>query len=73
MALHDELHDAAQRAADRIALVCDGRRLSYGELAAEADRVASLLQQHGVLPGDRVVVFLPNSVDAVASIYGVWR
>lgn len=73
MALHDQLHNAAERDGDRVALVCDGRHFTYAELAAAADRVASLLQQHGVEPGDRVVVFLPNSADAVVSIYGVWR
>lgn len=73
MALHEQLHHAAERFGDKVALVCDDQRLTYAELAAAADRMASLLQHHGVEPGDRVVVFLPNSVDAVVSIYGIWR
>jgi len=73
VALHDQLHLAAERDGEKIALVCDDRRLTYSELATATDRVASLLQHHGVRPGDRVVVYLPNSVDAVVSIYGIWR
>ena len=44
---------AAERA-DKVALQCEGRTLTYGELNARAGKVAGLLVAAGVKPGDRV-------------------
>ncbi|WP_104981928.1 (2,3-dihydroxybenzoyl)adenylate synthase [Sorangium cellulosum] len=56
----DLLRERAARHPDRIALVGDDRRLSYGELDQRADRLAAGLLRLGIQPGDRVVVQLPN-------------
>ena len=45
---------------DKIAVVYGARRLTYCELAAEAQRVARGLQASGVGPGDRVAYLMPN-------------
>jgi len=42
------------------AVVHYGHVLSYADLDADSDRFAALLAAHGVTPGDRVAVFLPN-------------
>ncbi|HMQ30463.1 MAG TPA: long-chain fatty acid--CoA ligase [Chloroflexaceae bacterium] len=47
-----------------------GRRLSYGELRAEALRFARGLRQAGVAHGDRVLLLLPNIPQAVFCYYG---
>ncbi len=44
----------------------DGRRLSYGELAAAANRYARGLQAMGLEPGDSIVMMLPNGIDVPA-------
>jgi acyl-CoA synthetase (AMP-forming)/AMP-acid ligase II len=41
-------------------------------LAAQSEFVAAELQRRGVRVGDRVVVCLPNSTEAITSLYGVW-
>jgi amino acid adenylation domain-containing protein len=52
--------------------VNDGSQsLSFGELAAKARQIAWQLQVLGVVPGDRVVILLPKSADAVAAIFAV--
>jgi len=38
----------------------DEVKLSYQEMAERSDRVAHFLQVHGVAPGDRIVLCLPN-------------
>jgi acetyl-CoA synthetase len=38
----------------------DEVKFSYQELAERSDRVAHFLQRHGVEPGDRIVLCLPN-------------
>jgi acyl-CoA synthetase (AMP-forming)/AMP-acid ligase II len=44
---------AAERSAD-VAVMCEGRTLTYGQLEARSDAVAGMLQGLGVKPGDRV-------------------
>src|SRR5205823_5564357 len=43
------------------------------ELLARAARVAGGLVEHGVKPGDRVVVFMENSPDVATAYHAVWR
>jgi crotonobetaine/carnitine-CoA ligase len=58
--------DRARRLGDRTALVSEtGRAVSYGELRDDAARVARLLRDLGVEPGDRVATMLPSTYDYV--------
>lgn len=45
--------------------------LTYGELAARAKRMAAGLIGHDVLPGDRVGVMLPTSVEYFVAFFGI--
>jgi long-chain acyl-CoA synthetase len=47
--------------------------LSYGELDERSARLASLLHEKGVEPGDRVGVMLPNVPEFPIAYYGVLR
>jgi long-chain acyl-CoA synthetase len=44
----------------------DGRTVTYGELAAAADRIGRGLQSLGLRPGDAVAGLLPNSTEDLA-------
>lgn len=57
---------------ERIALVDGERRLGYGELLARARDFAALLHRHGLQPGDRVALLLPNRIEAATACYGAW-
>ena len=50
-----------------------GRSISYAGLARAADRLATRLGRWGVDRGDRVGLFLPKSLEAVAAIHGALR
>ncbi len=56
---------------DKIAVVYGARRLTYSELAAEAQRVARALQASGVRPGDRVAYFMPNLPEMLIAHFAV--
>jgi amino acid adenylation domain-containing protein len=58
---------------DKTALICGERRLTYREVDDEATRVAALLQAHGVRRGDRVAIYLDNSVEAVVAVFGTLK
>ncbi len=47
------------------------RVATYGEIARLAGRFAALLEQRGIGPGDRVVLWAENSAEWVAAFYGI--
>ncbi|MGB3754452.1 MAG: AMP-binding protein [Parerythrobacter sp.] len=51
----------AERTPDRIALVLGDMRMTYGELARRAERLAGVLAQRGCRTGDTVAIVLGNS------------
>lgn len=71
MVVHDSLKIQAECRSQKTAVICGDRSLTYGELEASANRLARALQEMGVRRGDRVAVFLPNSVETASAIYGV--
>lgn len=71
--LHDFLIHSAKRLGDKIALVCQKKKLTYRELDAASDRLAAHLEKAGVLRGDRVVVFGDNTIETVISFWGVLK
>ncbi len=71
--LGEDLRAAAIRHPDRQAIVAPGGATSYGELDLSADALAAELRAVGVERGDRVVLVLPNAVEAAISVYGVLR
>src|SRR5437867_989940 len=73
MLVQDFLEHNAHARADKTALVSAGRRFSYAQLDAMANRLANALRQQGVQRGDRVAIFLGNSVEAVCGIFAVLK
>ncbi|WP_406252134.1 amino acid adenylation domain-containing protein [Streptomyces atratus] len=59
------------RTPDAVAVVGEGRELSYRELDGLANGVARRLMGEGVRPGDRVALFQDRSVGAVVATLGV--
>lgn len=68
--LQDSLTLSAAANADKIAVITADERVTYRELHERSLRFAALLQASGVKRGDRVAVFLENSVDTVVGVYG---
>jgi fatty-acyl-CoA synthase len=55
----------------KTAVIYGARRLTYRELAAEAQRVAGALRASGVGPGDRVAYLMPNLPEMLIAHYAV--
>jgi long-chain acyl-CoA synthetase len=62
----------AVRAPKKTALVIGQRRMSYGELHASSQSLAAGLHHHGVKPGDRVLVYLPNGVEFAQVVFAAY-
>ena len=63
----------AKRVPDRTAIQFYGRAVTFGELDAAAGRFAGFLKARGLLPGDRVALFLENSPQFAIAYYGTLR
>lgn len=64
--VHAQLFAAGREAPDRDCLVLADRTVSYGEVDDRSARFARVLDEHGCRTGDRVVVQVDKSADAVA-------
>ncbi len=73
MLVQDFLHQSADRFPNKVALVCGGSRLTYGEIEASANRLANAFRSFGVCRGDRVAIYLDNRVEAVISIFAALK
>jgi non-ribosomal peptide synthetase component F len=71
--VQDFLHHSAERLPDKVALVCDNQRLTYREIDLAANRLANALRAAGVRRGDRVAIYLPDSVASVVAIFAALK
>ena len=71
--VHELVEDLAARAPRATAVVHGDERLSYAELDLRASRLAGLLVERGVRPGDLVGVHLERGAEMAASVLGVLK
>ncbi len=71
--LHEQLREVAERLPDRPAILYYGRTYSYRELWEASGRFADRLRADGVVPGDRVAIYLPNCPLYPIAFYGILR
>jgi acyl-CoA synthetase len=71
--LYTLLRDHAARRADDFAVRDGTRRLTWRALSAMVDAVAAALAEAGLKRGERVAVWLPNRVEAVAILLACSR
>ena len=67
------LSESAARDPDHTAIVCPRGRWSYGWIDAASDRFARVLHDAGAEHGDRVVICLDNSIDAIVALFGALK
>jgi len=73
IALQDRLREVAREVGAKPALVLGDRTLTYRELDERTDRLAAALARRGVTQGDRVTLFMPNSLEFVVAFYGALK
>ncbi|GJL54011.1 MAG: long-chain-fatty-acid--CoA ligase [Nitrospirales bacterium] len=69
----DLLRRSAEKYPSHSALIFHNRRISYSELEELSTKFALALQVHGVQPGDRVALMLPNIPQAIIAYYGTLK
>jgi amino acid adenylation domain-containing protein len=73
MLVQELLEKSAEHYPEKEALICGGERLSYAQIDERANRVAQGLRAAGIERGDRVAIWLPNSVETVVALFGILK
>jgi long-chain acyl-CoA synthetase len=71
--LAKNLTDTTRAHAGRVAVRVDNAAMTYRALDEASARVAGLLHERGVKPGDRVGIMMPNVAEVPVVYYGVLR
>ena len=69
--LEDACAAALQRTADRPAIEFQGRWYGWGELRQTASAVQSMLDRHGIAPGETIALIPRNRPSALAALLGL--
>ena len=69
--IKDLFEEQVQRSPSAPAVVFEDQRLTFAELNARANRIASRLRAEGVAPGTHVGILMEKSIDLVPSVLGV--
>jgi len=71
--IFDAFAKAAKKFGDNTAIVYLGTRFSYNRIVSLAENFASSLIAEGIEEGDRIVMYIPNSVQWVIAWLGIQR
>ncbi|HVR99975.1 MAG TPA: amino acid adenylation domain-containing protein [Thermoanaerobaculia bacterium] len=71
--VHELFAQWARRCPEGVAVVCDGREMTYGELHARSNQLAHRLRRLGIGPGARVALLLDRSLEMLTAIWGVLK
>jgi fatty-acyl-CoA synthase len=58
---------------DRVALACGSRRVTWGDFADRAGRLATHLFDAGIRPGDKVAIDVTNRPEYLETVFAAWR
>ncbi|WP_182905587.1 non-ribosomal peptide synthetase [Microbispora sp. H13382] len=72
-AVPEMIAETVRRTPAAVAVACGETEVTYAELDRRAARLAAVLRERGVRPGDVVGVCLPRSVEAITALLAVWR
>src|SRR5690242_10894567 len=67
--LHDSLLDAAYECPEKEAVITEKDRTTYAHLLQQVQRCASAFTARGLERGDRVVIYLDNTLECVVALW----
>jgi len=71
--IYEYLDRSAQKYPQRPAIIFNNWKINYAKLKKLAERVAANLRAHGLKPGNRVAIMLPNTPQCIISYWGVLK
>src|ERR1700730_6592830 len=67
------LEESTRKHPDKVAIILDDFKLTYGQLNAAANQVANGLRAAGIAPGERVGMMLPNIPQFPIIYFGILK
>jgi long-chain acyl-CoA synthetase len=71
--VQDILQENVAEHADKVALICENRRLTYSQIDAMANRLANAFRKNGIQDGERILFHLLNGSELVVSIFAALK
>src|SRR5579863_6707135 len=71
--LHQFLQDSALCSPAKTAVIAGELSLTYDALDTLTDQLAGVLHAHGVVPGDRVGIYVSKSLASVVSVFAILK
>jgi amino acid adenylation domain-containing protein len=71
--IHELFEEQVERTPDAVAVVFEGRQLTYRELNSRANQLAHYLRKHGVGPETLVGICVERSLELVLAILGILK
>ncbi|HEY6119655.1 MAG TPA: amino acid adenylation domain-containing protein, partial [Pyrinomonadaceae bacterium] len=71
--IHEIFAEQASRTPDSVAVVCEGRELTYHELNRRANQLAHTLKKRGVGPETPVGICVERSVEMLVGVLGILK
>src|SRR5579863_8838836 len=71
--LHQLLRESARRSPDKSAVISGEQSLSYGELDTLTDQLAGVLLARGIVPVDRVGIYVSKSLASIVSVFSILK
>lgn len=63
----------ARKFPNKVGFISEPDRLTYKEVDEKVTRLAHALKTYGIMPGDKVILFSPNTIEFVYSYFAVQR
>ncbi len=73
LTLGQVLEKAAVESPDKVAIVDGDARITYSELNTRAEALAVGLAEMGFIKGDRIAIYMKNSLELVAAFYALQK
>ena len=71
--VYDALVCSSDEYTNRVALICDGERMTYGSLLHRSERFAAVLREQGLEEDALVAILLPRKFDLFAAMVGTLK
>ena len=68
---HNLLYDTSGKFPENIALISGDRTWTFSELVEQVEKTANALTNIGVVPGDKVAIWMPNSPEWIFSFFAI--
>jgi len=71
--VHELINEWILKTPAEVALVCEGRQLTYGNLGEKANRISRCLHSKKVTPEDLIGVMMKRSENVIISYLAIWN